>query len=145
MTLRDQFEQQQQITIYHIAEHQSNITNLITTDHFYHICYPPPLYLPSAFQNFWNWINTYWCAISYTSYTVQALPVFCQAFQQDTNNYKGCQVVLLSRDLLFSIKYSQRPDPITDLVFYLFNFTYRTNNFANLVTPQVINQLDQQV
>jgi hypothetical protein len=145
MTLSDLFEQQQQVSIYHIAEHHSNTTNLTTTDHSCHICYPPPQYLPPAFQNFWNWINTYWHAISYTSYTVQALPVFCQAFQQDTNNYKGHQVVLLLRDLLFSIRYSQRPDPITDLVFYLFNFTYRTNKFDNPVTPEIINQLDQQV
>lgn len=83
MTIREQFEQQIRLTLYHTAEHRAN--TLTTTDHSCQICYPPPLHIPPAFQNFWDWISTHWHAISYTRYTVQALPIYCQAFHQDTN------------------------------------------------------------
>ncbi|RGB21753.1 hypothetical protein C1646_777334, partial [Rhizophagus diaphanus] len=60
------------------------------------------------------------------------LPVFCQAFQLDNNKVKGIQVLTLSRDLLFSIRYHRRPDPIRNL---------RNNNPNNLIdNPPVYNQ-----
>ena len=139
MTIQDLFEQQLQLIIYHTAEHLANINPITTVDHSCRICYPPPLILPSAFRNFWDWISTYFFAINYTSYTVQALPIFCQAFQQDTNRIKGTQVLILSKELLFSIRYSRKPDPIRTLVFFFLNFTHRSNYFNTPITPQLIN------
>ena len=105
----------------------------------------PPLILPPTFQNFWNWISNYFFAVNYTSYTIKALPVFCQAFQLDNNRIKGAQVLTLSKDLLFSIRYYQRPDPIRNLVFFFLNLTYRTNYFNNPVTPQLVAQLNTDI
>ncbi|CAB4405682.1 unnamed protein product [Rhizophagus irregularis] len=114
-------------------------------DHSCQTCYPSPLVLPPTFQNFWNWISNYFFATNYTSYTIKALPVFCQAFQLDNNRIKGAQVLTLSRDLLFSIRYHQRPDPIRNLVFFFLNLTHRTNYFNNPVTPQLVTQLNTDI
>ncbi|CAB5379958.1 unnamed protein product [Rhizophagus irregularis] len=145
MTIQDHFEQQLQLTTRHTAQHLSNINPPTTVDHSCRICYPPPLVLPPAFQNFWNWISNYFFAVSYTSYTIRALPIFCQAFQLDNNRIKGLQVLILSSKLLFSIRYQQRPDPIRNLVFFFFNLTHRTNYFNNPVTPQLVAQLNTDI
>lgn len=145
MTIQDHFEQQLQLTTRHTAQHLSNINPPTTVDHSCRICYPPPLVLPPAFQNFWNWISNYFFAVSYTSYTIRALPIFCQAFQLDNNRIKGLQVLILSSKLLFSIRYQQRPDSIRNLVFFFFNLTHRTNYFNNPVTPQLVAQLNTDI
>src|SRR3954470_199904 len=119
MTFQDLLKQRIQLTVYYTAEHILN--NITTVDHSCQNCYPPPFDLPVAFQNFWNWIRNYYFADTYTSYTIQALPIFYQTFQQDPNNFKGNQVVKLAIELLYSVRYQRKPDPVTTLIFHFLN------------------------
>src|SRR3954454_20151798 len=81
-------EQQENLSVKHLIEHFTNLTAL-SIDHSCTICYPRPQLVTVEFENFWNWIETYFCGDTFTLYTVQALPIYCVAFQNDTsiNNF----------------------------------------------------------
>ena len=91
---------------------------------------------PMEFRNFWNWLETYYRAETFTLYTVQALPIYCAAFQNDSNSTKPPQVVDLALKILLSISYFVRPNVLEDLVYYFLNFTFRTNY---LITRSPLN------
>src|SRR4051812_28524299 len=97
------------------------------------------------FENFWNWIEIYFCGDTFTLYTVQALPIYCVAFQNDTNINKSQKVVDITVELLLSITYSVRPESFSDLIYFLLNFTYRTNYFKNPVTVELIDNVNLEI
>ena len=101
------FEEQEQIILQHTFEHFQN--NITSVDHSCQICYSPPLTVPSIFDNFWNWISVYYTALSYTSYTVIALGIYCRAYLNDSNTVKSGPVIKLARQLLFSIRFEIHP------------------------------------
>ncbi|PKC56201.1 hypothetical protein RhiirA1_402318 [Rhizophagus irregularis] len=131
-------EQQEATSVQHLIQHfNREIPTVI--DHSCTICYPTPQTVTIQFRNFWNWLETYYRAETFTLYTVQALPIYCAAFQNDSNSTKPPQVVDLALKILLSISYFVRPDVLEDLVYYFLNFTFRTNYFNNPVTPELIN------
>ncbi|CAG8767577.1 17466_t:CDS:2, partial [Rhizophagus irregularis] len=131
-------EQQEATSVQYLIQHfNREIPTVI--DHSCTICYPTPQTVTIQFRNFWNWLETYYRAETFTLYTVQALPIYCAAFQNDSNSTKPPQVVDLALKILLSISYFVRPDVLEDLVYYFLNFTFRTNYFNNPVTPELIN------
>ena len=68
--------------------------------------------------------------------------IYCRAYLNDSNTVKSGPVIKLARQLLFSIRFETHPISITDLIFYLINFTYRTDYFQNPVTPKLITDLN---
>jgi hypothetical protein len=135
-------EQQEDLSTKHLIEHFQNLIPL-SVDHSCVICYPQPKVVTVEFQNFWNWIETYFLADTYTLYSVAALPIFITAFNNDPNTLKSQQVVDLAIKLLLSISYFVRPEPFTDLISFLLNFTSRTNYFQNPVTTDIIQQFNK--
>src|SRR5436305_12445406 len=97
-------EQQERISVQHLIEHFQNSTAL-SIDHSCTICYSQPRVITVTFRNFWNWLETYYFADTYTLYSVHALPVYCQAFQNDPNINKSPSVTNLATQLLLSIRY----------------------------------------
>ena len=134
-------DQQEVLSAKHLIEHFQNLTPL-SIDHSCTICYPQPNVVTIQFKNFWNWIETYFLADTYTLYSVAALPVYLTAFQNDPNTHKSQQVVDLAVKLLLSITYFIRPEPFTDLISFFLNFTYRTKYFQNPITAEIINQFN---
>ena len=139
------FEQQEQLIVKHLYEHHRiEYQPLSTIDHSCTICYPQPQAITVSFQNFWNWIETYHFGESFTLYTVQALHIYFQAFERDSNTNKSQQVINLAVKLFLSIRYLVRPTDFQDILFFFLNFTYRTNYFKDPVTPEIINNFNNQ-
>jgi hypothetical protein len=139
-----QFEEQEKLSARHIVEHFKNLTPL-SIDHSCTICYPQPKTVSVEFKNFWDWIEAYFLADTYTLYTVQALHTYFTAFQNDPNTKKSQQVIDLAIKILLSIAYSIRPNSFTDLIYFSLNFTYRTNYFKNPVTADLINTYNSDI
>ena len=131
------FERQEALSVQHLIQYFNRELPTVI-DHSCVICFPTPETVTIQFRNFWNWIYTYYRADTFTLYTVQALPVYCVAFQNDTNFTKSFQVVDLAVKLLLSISYFVRPTSLEDLVYYFLYFTFRTNYFNNPITPELI-------
>ena len=100
------FEQQEQLIVKHLYEHHRiEYQPLSTIDHSCTTCYPQPQVVTVSFQNFWNWIESYHSEESFTIYTVQALHIYFQAFERDSNTNKSQQVINLAVKLFLSIRY----------------------------------------
>jgi hypothetical protein len=139
-----QSEEQEKLSARHIVEHFKNSIPL-SIDHSCTICYPQPKTVSVGFKNFWDWIEAYFLADTYTLYTVQALHTYFIAFQNNPNTKKSQQVIDLATKILLSIAYSIRPNSFTDLIYFFLNFTYHTNYFKNPVTADLINTYNSDI
>src|SRR3984885_8003718 len=128
--------QHERLSEEHRIDHLTKDYRLIV-DHSCVVCFSRPQVVTLSFQNFWNWIKTYHYGIKFTVYSVQALHVYFAAFKNDPSNKKCRQVLDIGAKFLLSITYTTRPS-LPNLLFAFLNFTYRTNYFANPVTPEVI-------
>src|SRR5579862_1873388 len=128
--------QHEQLSEQHRIDHLTKDYRLIV-DHSCVVCFSRPRVVTLSFQNFWNWIKTYHAGTKFTVYSVQALHVYFAAFKNDPNNKKCRQVVNIAVQLLLSITYTIRPT-LYNLLYAFLNLTYRTDYFANPVTPEVI-------
>src|ERR1043165_9957182 len=136
------FEEQEQEIERHCLLHRSN--EPLTRKYFCLICYPLTENVPDQqFQNFWNWLNRYYRPDTYTAYTVNALPVYCQLFEREPDTSQiSHQTTNYLVKLLFSIQFEEQPISLHKLILEIYQLTSQTNYFRQAVSHDLYLIID---
>ena len=127
------FKDQQREIRFHRDCHRNN--EPLSRDYSCLSCYPLNNILPDLqFQNFWTWLSNYYRTDTYSAYTITALPVYCQLFQQEQTEKISTRTTTYLVKLLFSIRYIEAPLSLHKLILEVFQLTFRTNFFTEPVT-----------
>jgi hypothetical protein len=109
------FEIQEERILQHLFAHHTN--QPLNQDYSCLICYPTSNRIPNQqFIHFWNWLQRYYNAESYSSYSVTALPLYLQLFQEETFPTNSHRTTTYLVKLLFSFRYRTRPFSLTQLI-----------------------------